>query len=194
MLTRAAGAASALFDHDLAVRLASAALDLGAGSAAALALAGAEACRNRFAAAEAASAPWEAGLNSEADAKAYVAARVPLLRWGLDRPDEADALLHRAEAWIPRRSWRQYLRAWAVELHQDAGRINDAARFGRALLKEANLEPETQLVRGPRRRVESIPVWWHHIRRRRLDLSVPAGRVQLTVYGVNTNAEVPAKP
>ena len=59
LLTRAAQTAGALFDHELAVRLASAALERGAGTPAAILLASAQTSRNRFAAAHDALAPWE---------------------------------------------------------------------------------------------------------------------------------------
>jgi DNA-binding CsgD family transcriptional regulator/type II secretory pathway predicted ATPase ExeA len=146
LLTKAAAAASSLFDHELAVRLASAALDRGAGTTTALILAAAETARNRFAAAEAALVPWEAKIDSETDGKAYISQRVPLLRWGLDDGAAADALLTRAHTWLRSRSWRQYLDAWAIELDQDAGRIDKAARDGRDLLQHGDLEPETELL------------------------------------------------
>jgi DNA-binding NarL/FixJ family response regulator len=146
LLTRAAGAAGALFDHELAVRLASAALERGAGAPAAILLASAQTSRNRFAAAEDALAAWEGQITSEAEGKAYISQRVPLLRWGLDRPADADALLRRAHAWLPSRAWRQYLTAWSVELDQDSGRLEKAARAGQALLAEGDLEPEAELL------------------------------------------------
>lgn len=146
LLTRAAASANAMFDHDLAVRLASAALEHGAGTGAALVLAAAETAGNRFAAAEAALAPWEGQIGSQVDGKAYIAMRVPLLCWGLDDPEAADVVLHRARTWLPGRPWRQYLQAWSIELDQDRGRITKAARDGRALLDEGDLEPETQLL------------------------------------------------
>ena len=146
LLTRAAEAAGELFDHDLAIRLASAALDLGAGAPAAILLANGETSRNRFADAQDALAPFEGHVASEPEGRTYISQRVPLLRWGLDRPDAADALLRRSHAWFPSRGWRQYLTAWEVELHQDSGRLADAARVGQALLGEADLEPETELL------------------------------------------------
>ena len=146
LLTKAAYAASMLSDQELAVRLASQALRQGGGASAALALARAEARRNRFAAADEALAPWEGRAGPETQAKEYIAERVPLLRWGLSRPAAADALLDRATAWHPARSWRQYLQAWAVELHQDAGQLDQAARLGQDLLSQPGLEPETELL------------------------------------------------
>jgi DNA-binding NarL/FixJ family response regulator len=146
LVTRAARAAMSLFDRELAVRLASAALELGGGVEAALVLASAETARNRFDAAERALAPWEGRLSSVGDGKAYISQRVPLLRWGLDDPQAASAVLARARTWLPDRAWRQYLQAWSVELAQDGEQIEAAARAGRALLDEADLEPETQLL------------------------------------------------
>ena len=146
LVTRAARAAMSLFDRELAVRLASAALELGGGVQAALVLASAETARNRFDAAEEALVPWEGRLSSVDDAKAYISQRVPLLRWGLDDAQAADAVLTRARTWLADRAWRQYLQAWSVELAQDCERIEDAARAGLALLGEGDLEPETQLL------------------------------------------------
>jgi len=146
LLTRAAYAASTLSDQELAVRLATAALGLGGGVGAALALARAQARRNDFAAADAALAPWEGRAGSQAQAMEYITERVPLLRWGLSRPPAADALLERASAWYPSRSWRQFLQAWAVELHQDSGRLDEAARLGQDLLGQPGLAPEPLLL------------------------------------------------
>lgn len=146
LLTRAAAAAAAMFDHDLTARLAAAALRVDGGMAAALALAAAETRRNRFAAAEAALAPWEGKARTEAEARAYIAERVPVLRWGLGLGEAAAGLLHQALGWLPGRPWQQYLTAWTVELHQDTGRLSDAARLGRALLAEPDLAPETRLL------------------------------------------------
>lgn len=146
LLTKAAYAASMLSDQALAARLASAALSLGGSAAAALALARAEVRRNNLATADAALARWEGRAGTEAQAREYIAERVPLLRWGLGRPAAADALLDRARAWYPARSWRQYLQAWATELHQDAGQLDQAARLGQDLLGQPGLEPETRLL------------------------------------------------
>lgn len=145
-LTRAAYAASTLSDQELAVRLASEALRQGGGASAALALARAQARRNDFAAADAALAPWEGRAGPQAQAKEQIAERVPLLRWGLGRPAAADALLLRAQSWLPSRPWRQYLDAWAVELAQDAGELDHAARLGQGLLRQPGLEPHTRLL------------------------------------------------
>ena len=145
-LTRAAYAASTLSDQELAARLASEALRQGGGASAALALARAQARGNDFAAADAALAPWEGRAGPQAQAKEYIAERVPLLRWGLGRPAAADALLRRAQSWLPSRPWRQYLDAWAVELAQDAGELDHAARLGQGLLRQPGLEPDTRLL------------------------------------------------
>ena len=146
LLTRAAYAASMLSDQQLAVRLASEALRLGGGADAGLALARAEVRRNHLAAAEEALAPWEGRAGPQDQAKEYITERVPLVRWGLSRPPDADALLGRARNWYPTASWRQYLQGWAVLLAEDAGQLEEAARLGQDLLAQAGLEPETQLL------------------------------------------------
>jgi DNA-binding CsgD family transcriptional regulator len=145
-LVKAAYAASMLSDQQLAVRLASDALRLGGGADAALALARAEVRRNHLAAAEEALAPWEGRAGSEAQAKEYIAERVPLVRGGLSRPPAADGLLSRAGTWHPTASWRQYLQAWAVLLAEDAGQLDEAASLGQDLLHQPGLEPETRLL------------------------------------------------
>jgi DNA-binding CsgD family transcriptional regulator len=146
LLTRAAYAASMLSDQQLAARLASEALWLGGWADAGLALARAEVRRNHLAAAEEALAPWEGRAGSQDQAKEYITERVPLLRWGLSRPPDADALLARARAWYPATSWRQHLQGWAVLLAEDAGQLDQAARLGQDLLAQPGLEPDTRLL------------------------------------------------
>jgi DNA-binding CsgD family transcriptional regulator len=146
LLTRAAVAASTLSDQQLAVQLASEALRLGGGADAGLALARAEVRRNHLAAAEEALAPWEGRAGSQDQAKEYITERVPLVRWGLSRPPDADALLGRARAWHPTATWRQYLQGWAVLLAEDAGQLEEAARLGQDLLGQPGLEPDTRLL------------------------------------------------
>jgi len=146
LLTKAAYAASMLSDQQLAVRLAAEALRLGGGADAGLALARAEVRRNRLGAAEEALAPWEDRAGPESQAKEYITERVPLVRWGLSRPADADALLGRAGSWYPTASWRQYLQGWAVLLAEDAGQLEEAARLGQDLLHQPALEPDTRLL------------------------------------------------
>jgi len=146
LLTKAAYAASMLSDQQLAVRLAAEALRLGGGADAGLALARAEVRRNHLAAAEEALAPWEGRAGSQAQAKEYIAERVPLVRWGLSRPPDADALLGRARNWHPTASWQQYLQGWAVLLAEDAGQLDEAASLGQDLLHQPGLEPDTRLL------------------------------------------------
>ncbi len=146
LLTRAAYAASTLSDQQLAVRLASEALRLGGGADAGLALARAEVRRNHLAAAEEALAPWEGRAGPEAQAKEYITERVPLVRWGLSRPPDADALLARARTWHPTSTWRQFLQGWTVLLAEDAGQLEEAARLGQDLLRQPGLEPDTRLL------------------------------------------------
>jgi DNA-binding CsgD family transcriptional regulator len=71
---------------------------------------------------------------------------VPLVRWGLSRPPDADALLGRARTWHPTASWRQYLQGWAVLLAEDAGQLDEAARLGQNLLDQPGLQPDTRLL------------------------------------------------
>ena len=146
LLTKAAYAASMLSDQQLAVRLASEALRLGGGADAGLALARAEVRRNHLAAAEQALAPWEGRAGSQAQAKEYITERVPLVRWGLSRPPDSDALLARARSWHPTSTWRQYLQGWTVLLAEDGGQLEEAARLGQDLLHQPGLEPDTRLL------------------------------------------------
>lgn len=88
--------------------------------------------------------PGRAG--PEAQAREYIAERVPLVRWGLSRPPDADALLARARNWHPTASWRQYLQGWAVLLAEDAGQLDEAVRLGQDLLHQPGLEPDTRLL------------------------------------------------
>jgi DNA-binding CsgD family transcriptional regulator len=109
MLVAAARAANLSGDPDLGAKLARRALEAGAGPEAALLLARCDQVRKRFAEAESVLAGIEGQLESPEAAVAYLEQRVPVLYWGLKRPDEAQALLVRATAWWPEPSWRRRL-------------------------------------------------------------------------------------
>ena len=105
----AAGAAVLAGDAELGARLAQLALDDGAGPAAALLLARAEAQRNRPEAAEAVLAAMEDGLADQDLALAHVEFRAPMLFWALRRPADALAAVDRAAARWPDPAWRRRL-------------------------------------------------------------------------------------
>ena len=105
----AAGAAVLAGDAELGARLARLALDDGAGPAAALLLARAEAQRNRPEAAEAVLAAMEDGLADQDLALAHVEFRAPMLFWALRRPADALAAVDRAAARWPEPAWRRRL-------------------------------------------------------------------------------------
>jgi hypothetical protein len=108
-LVAAARAATLSGDADLGAELARRALDAGAGPDAALLLARSDQARKRFAEAESVLAGIEGQLESPEAALAYLEQRVPVLYWGLKRPEEAQALLARAVSWWPEASWRRRL-------------------------------------------------------------------------------------
>ena len=102
----AAAAAVLAGDAELGARLAQLARDDGAGPAAALLLARAEAQRNRPEAAEAVLAAMEDGLADRDLALAHVELRAPMLFWALRRPADALAAVDRAAARWPEPAWR----------------------------------------------------------------------------------------
>ena len=147
LLTRAAGEANRAFDHDLAVRLARAAMDAAAdadaGVPAVLELAAAAARLGRFDEVEAALAPVEGQAGDEGDAIDYLFRRVSALVWALGRQDEARSLLDRADGWWPTTSWQHTVQAFHVLLLFDEGRVATAADLGAPLVAAAGLDGRT---------------------------------------------------
>ncbi len=105
LLLDAGKAASERGDPDLGAELAESALGSGGGAAAGLLLARCHQARKRFEDAEAVLADLENELSSQDVAVEYLNRRVDVLYWGLQRPDEAEALLVRALDWWHDEKW-----------------------------------------------------------------------------------------
>jgi DNA-binding CsgD family transcriptional regulator len=136
LLARGAALALAAFDAGLAERLARVAgsrLELGRALAAA----------GRAEEAAAVLAEIEARDDAERAAVAVAAARN--LLWGLDRGDEADAVLRRAEAVVANPSLRHELAALRVRLVAASGRSAEALASAVPLLREAGMPAPAQL-------------------------------------------------
>ena len=116
MLIDAARAANLSGAPDLGAELAGRAVQDGAGVDAALVLVRSHAIAKRFEAAESVLADLEGRLDSQDQAFGYVQQRIRVLYWGLKRPDEARAVVERAEGWWSDPSWRRRLDAVWLEL------------------------------------------------------------------------------
>lgn len=147
LLTRAAGEANRAFDHDLAARLARAAMNAAAaataGVPAALELAAAAARLGRFEEVEVALGPVEGQAGDEGDAIDYLFRRVSTLAWALGRRDEARSLLDRAVGWWPTTGWQHTVQAFRVLLLFDEGRVATAAELGAPLVAAAGMDGRT---------------------------------------------------
>jgi DNA-binding CsgD family transcriptional regulator len=137
LFTRAAGRALAAFDPALAERLARAAVDAGGGFTARLTLARALAVRPPEAQEALDALAAQASDDRERVAVAMSAARN--LFWGLDRADEADALLRAAERRVGDRGLRHELTAQRVRLEAAAGRPQAALAAARPLLDDGSV-------------------------------------------------------
>src|SRR6202008_3779310 len=150
VLIEAASAANMSGDPEFGARLASRALEEGAGWRAAAVLARAHFVRKRFQDAEAVLAAREGQVSSQDEAIEYLEQRIPLLYWGLKRPREALALLERAASWWHGPDWgrgpewgRQLL---PLRLHvvAFAGDFAEAVPAGEALLRDPELDEATR--------------------------------------------------
>ena len=122
LLITAARAANLSGDPDLGASFAGRAVAAGAGADAALLLAQANALRKRFGEAELVLAGLEHERRTQDEAIAYLELRAPLLYWALQRPEDARALLARAERWWPDGVWRQRLVPLRVHVGDDVER------------------------------------------------------------------------
>jgi DNA-binding NarL/FixJ family response regulator len=146
LLAHAAREANEVFDPSLAVRLAQAALDRGAGWEATLALAQAWQAQNQFADADRLLAEREAELPNQDIAAQYLRTRVALLVWGLGDRDQAQALLERAGSWWPSPAWRDLVRASTVFVLAEQGMFDEAIAAGSPFADDPEVDPETALI------------------------------------------------
>ena len=105
----AAAAAIAAGDPELGERLGRLAREGGAGTEAALLVARACAVRQRYEDAEELLAPLEGAFETQESAIAYLRQRAVGLMWGLNRAEEAMALVNRAREWWDEPGWPRRL-------------------------------------------------------------------------------------
>jgi DNA-binding CsgD family transcriptional regulator len=145
-----ARAAIAAGDAELGARLAALALDGGAGWEASLLLGRAHAVRDRNAEAEDVLAAVEGAIDDREAAIAYLQQRTTVLYWGLQRMDDALALLDRAEGWWPGRDWLRQLDPLRLHLVSIRGGFGGTLTVTREILADPGLEPAV------RRRTELV--------------------------------------
>jgi hypothetical protein len=150
VLIDAARAANVIGDPNLGAQLAALAVRAGAAGAAALLLARSHQIRKRFADAESVLARLEGDIESPDTAIAYLEQRVAVLYWGLRRPDDARALLARAQDWWVDRSWLRRLAPVRLQLAALLdGQAGAAAVAGEILADDS-------LQEGVRRQLEPV--------------------------------------
>ncbi len=116
LLLDAAGAAVGTGDFPLAARLGRTAADAGFGLPAAIVLARALSGAGRDEEAEEVLAGVERDAPGAPEALAYLAQRIHILYWGLNRVLQARELLAEAEHWSPEADWTHELDSWRLVL------------------------------------------------------------------------------
>jgi DNA-binding CsgD family transcriptional regulator len=151
LLLESARAANAAADPDLGARLAELAVQGGFGLPATLQLARAHIMRKRFADAEAVLAAAESEAPGAPDALGYIAQRVHVLYWGLERPDAARAFVDRAAAWSDEPGWGQRLDPWRLVL---SGFVEGLDGYGEGAAGTARILADPTLDPRMRRQIE----------------------------------------
>ena len=144
LLLDAAQAASERGDPQLGSELAERALRSGGGAAAGLLLARCHQVCKRFEDAESVLANLEGQISSQDMAVEYLKMRVDVLYWGLQRPDEAEALLVRALAWWPDEEWVRRLLPIRLQLSSLVEGTASAATMSAVLLYDEGLDAEAR--------------------------------------------------
>ncbi len=140
LLLDAGQAASERGDPDLGAELAERALGCGGGAAAGLLLARCHQMRKRFEDAESVLAALENELSSQDLALEYLKRRVDVLYWGLQRADEAKALLVRALDWWPEAEWARRLLPIRLQLSSLVEGSASAVTISAVLLYDESLD------------------------------------------------------
>ncbi len=140
LLVEAAHAANQADDPELGAQLAELAVDAGGGPSAGLILARAYTLRKRFADAERVLAGLEDELETQDQAAAYLEQRVmAVLYYGLKRPDDAAALLRRAQTWWPGPEWQRRIEPTRVSLESMVGGLRDRVEVFERILGDPAL-------------------------------------------------------
>jgi len=149
-LLEAARAAILGGDPDFGALLAEQALIDRSNPQASSVLARAHIMRRRYEDADAVLVAAEPGLPSPAEALQHLEQHTTMLFWGLKRPEEALALLERAEGWWPDTTWRRGLSPLQIHLTALTQGWDAAVGASELALAEPELDPET------RRRLEPV--------------------------------------
>lgn len=144
MLARGAREANARFDFELAIRLATASRESGAGLAAALPLAEALASLSRPDESEAVLVAHESEAPASEFAEGYARLRVSLLH-GSGRTGEAEDFILRADSWRDDAPWKRTLALLRQRVLLDAGRFDEAREDGLRLIRDPTLDPTSRI-------------------------------------------------
>jgi DNA-binding CsgD family transcriptional regulator len=145
LLLRAARQAAATFDPVRAEQLARAAVDAGAGAMALCLLGSALTAQGRFAEADLLLAEAETESRTDAELAAAAVARARNLMAGLQRPEQAAAILEAVESRVTDRAARRDLLAARGYVEFRLGRVADAARTFRLVLDDADADVPTHV-------------------------------------------------
>jgi DNA-binding CsgD family transcriptional regulator len=145
LLIDGARAARLSGDPDLAVNLAGLAVEAGGGEQATLLLAQAHTARKQYELAEAILAPLEGKIGTQAVASEYLEHRVvAVLYWGLQRPEDAQALLLRAQRWWPEQAWQRRLDPMRLFVASLVGGFAATVNVSAEILQDPDLDPHVR--------------------------------------------------
>jgi DNA-binding CsgD family transcriptional regulator len=149
LLVEAARAANRAGDPGLGARLAGLALEAGASVEAALLLARAHSMRQRYAEADAVLAGVEDALETQELGIEYLVQRTGVLFWGLERPQDARALLSRARAWWDDGAWSARLEAMDLQVATLSESFAGSVEASERLLADPTLAERTRVRLEP---------------------------------------------
>lgn len=145
LLLDGARAARLSGDPELAASLSESAIEAGGGEPAALLLAQAHTARKQYEQAEAVLSAMEGKIASQELAGEYLEHRaVTVLYWGLQRPDDAQELLLRAQEWWPEQAWQRRLDPIRLLLASLVGGFEATVDVSAQILEDPDLDPEVR--------------------------------------------------
>src|SRR5262249_35378980 len=145
LLVEAARAANRAGDADLGARLAGLPLGADASVEAALLLAPAHSMRPRSAEADARLSGVEDALDTQELGIEYLIQRTGVLFWGLERPQDARALLSRASAWWEDGVWSARVQAMDLQVATLSESFSGSVEASERLLGDSSLSERTRL-------------------------------------------------
>src|SRR5262249_9086654 len=140
-----AGPATGAGAPRLGARLAGLALEAEAGVEAALLLARAHSMRQRYAEADAVLTGVEDALDTQELGIEYLIQRTGVLFWGLERPQDARALLSRASAWWEDGVWSARVQAMDLQVATLSESFSGSVEASERLLGDSSLSERTRL-------------------------------------------------